>query len=87
MTEKFEKAREYIKDMVLYGTGKNRHEDEIKALAIADFALEKQIPKKLHTRAWHWGETRHCPTCGHEILFNQGDFCSFCGQRLERSKE
>lgn len=58
--------------------------EQDKALAIAQKALEKQIPKKpnVHVKGTTGYNTlAYCPECGDIVGCNK--YCSRCGQRLE----
>ena len=64
------------------------------AVLLAISALEKQIPKK--PISGKWGRDYSCPSCermvfswydGGEAYANKYEWCRFCGQRLDWSKE
>lgn len=55
------------------------------ALAIAQKALEKQVPKKpLNITAEHDGDYGECPCCGMPVNdFSEMKRCGSCGQALD----
>ena len=55
------------------------------ALQMACEALEKQIPKKVVSQPYFYGQELHCPSCdfliGWEYEIDK-DYCRKCGQKL-----
>ena len=59
--------------------------DSIEAMQIAINALEKQIPQKISIEGYCGFVDYICPVCGNDIDLNKKyNYCSNCGQRLER---
>lgn len=93
MIEEYRKADETIKeirqeiitsDFCISGKKVTKYLD---ALAVANIAFELLTPRKTEFRKYSWGKEEICPRCGGALLHSQGNFCSFCGQRLEMSEE
>lgn len=63
----------------------NMTAEQDKALAIAQKALEKQIPKKaLYENKYDDCVVYSCPACKDEKLILNGDnYCATCGQKLD----
>lgn len=72
----------------------NMTAEQDKALAMAQKALEKQIPKKFETYTYY-PEDKICPICyedftGLDCLLESGEkykFCPACGQALDWGDE
>ena len=59
--------------------------DSIEAMQIAINALEKQIPQKISIEGYCGFVDYICPVCGNDIDLNKKyNYCSNCGQRLEK---
>ena len=56
-----------------------------KSLVLAISALEKQIPQKISKEGYCGFVDYICPVCGNDIDLNKKyNYCSNCGQRLEK---
>lgn len=59
--------------------------DSIEAMEMAINALEKQIPQKISIEGYCGFVDYICPVCGNDIDLNKKyNYCSNCGQRLEK---
>ena len=80
-----EKALKQIK-ILQDSIGSFANEDVFMALSEARHALEKQIGEKPLLDIDDY-VTRYCPNCGSDGIYEEDEYCSLCGQKIEWSED